>query len=70
MPVVSNTSPLLNLAIIGKLSLLKGQFGAIFIPSAVYEELRADSDLPGSKAIREATEAGWIQIEKVREQRS
>jgi len=32
MHIVSDTSPLLNLAIIGKLSLLKDQFGTILIP--------------------------------------
>lgn len=40
MPVVSNTSPILNLAIIDRLSLLREQFGEIYIPSAVLEELR------------------------------
>jgi len=67
MPVVSNTSPLLNLAIIGRLALLKEQFETIFIPPAVREELRIESDLPGSKVIGEAIEAGWIQIEQVRD---
>jgi len=67
MPAVSNTSPLLNLAIIGWLALLKEQFETIFIPPAVREELRIESDLPGSKVIGEAIEAGWIQIEQVRD---
>jgi len=67
MPAVSNTSPLLNLAIIGRLALLKEQFETIFIPPAVREELRIESDLPGSKVIGEAIEAGWIQIEQVRD---
>ena len=67
MPAVSNTSPLLNLAIIGRLALLKEQFETIFIPPAVREELRIESDLPSSKVIGEAIEAGWIQIEQVRD---
>ncbi|MBU2499370.1 MAG: DUF3368 domain-containing protein, partial [Proteobacteria bacterium] len=67
MPAVSNTSPLLNLAIIGQLGLLKGQFKTILIPPAVREELRIESDLPGSKVIGEAIEAGWIRIEQVRD---
>lgn len=67
MPVVSNTSPLLNLAIIGQLSLLNEQFGAIFIPPTVHEELRVENDLPGSRGIREAIGAGWIQIEEVKD---
>jgi len=35
MPAVSNTSPLLNLAIIDRLPLLRQQFGLIQIPRAV-----------------------------------
>lgn len=63
MPAVSNTSPILNLAIIGRLALLKEQFETVFIPPAVREELRVESELPGSRVIGEAIEAGWIQIE-------
>ena len=32
MPVVSNTSPVFNLAVVSRLSLLKAQFGEIPIP--------------------------------------
>jgi len=67
MPVVSNTSPLLNLAIIGQLSLLNEQFGTILIPQAVREELRIENDLLGSRVIQEAIEVGWIQIEEVKD---
>lgn len=63
MPVVSNTSPILNLAIIGELSLLRDQFGEILIPGAVLEELRVEGDLPGSQGVRDAIKAGWIRIE-------
>lgn len=62
MPVVSNTSPLVNLAIIGQLSLLRDQFGEIWIPDAVLEELRIQEDLPGSQIMREALKAGWISV--------
>ena len=47
MPVVSNTSPVLNLAIIGQLSLLHEQLGEVWIPTAVLEELRVEEDMPG-----------------------
>ena len=67
MPVVSNTSPILNLAIIGELTLLREQFGVILIPNAVLEELQVESNLPGSQAVREAVNAGWIRIETVKE---
>jgi hypothetical protein len=68
MPVVSNTSPVLNLAIIGQLSLLREQFGEIWIPAAVLEELRVEEDLPGSQAAGEALEAGWLRVEEVKDQ--
>jgi predicted nucleic acid-binding protein len=65
MVVVSNTSPILNLAIIGQLSLLSQQFGDIWIPPAVMQELRIGEDLPGSLAVRIAIEAGWLRTKEV-----
>jgi predicted nucleic acid-binding protein len=65
MPVVSNTSPLLNLAIIDQLDLLRRQFGEILIPKAVLEELRVEEILPGSDHLREALVAGWLQVREV-----
>lgn len=58
MPAVSNTSPVLNLAIVGRLSLLRKQFREIMIPPAVLEELRVGEDLPGSQNVREAIDGG------------
>jgi len=68
MPVVSNTSPVLNLAIVGQHSLLHEQFGEIWIPTAVLEELRVEEELPGSHAVREALEAGWLRVEEAKDQ--
>jgi uncharacterized protein len=62
MPVVSNTSPILNLAIIERLDLLRRQFDQVVIPDAVREELRPETDFPGSAAVRGALEAGWLQM--------
>lgn len=62
MPVVSDTSPLLSLAIIGRLSLLRQQFGEVWIPPAVLAELRVETDLPGSQGLREAIQAGWLRV--------
>jgi uncharacterized protein len=39
MRVVSNTSPISNLAIIGRLELLKRRYGTVRIPPAVAAEL-------------------------------
>lgn len=39
MIVVSNTSPLSNLAAIGRLEILQQLYGRILIPPAVYQEI-------------------------------
>jgi hypothetical protein len=62
MPVVSNTSPLLNLAIIDHLSLLQRQFSEVYIPPAVFKELKLDTDFAGVHTIREAIDARWIKV--------
>lgn len=65
MPVVSNTSPIINLAIVEQLILLHRQFGEILIPNAVLDELRISEERPGSQAIRETISLGWIQSREV-----
>jgi len=60
MPVVSNTSPILNLAIISHLDLLRQQFEEVLVPPAVLSELKADTDFPGTERIRQALEAAWL----------
>jgi len=67
MPAVSNTSPILNLAIVGRLSLLREQFREILIPTAVLEELRVGEDLPGSQDVLDAIEEGWLKVEDVKD---
>lgn len=62
MPIVSNTSPILNLAIINELVLLKEQFDSILIPQAVEEELRIKENLPGCDEIKTAIDEGWIKV--------
>lgn len=56
--VVSNTSPILNLACIGRLDLLCALYRQIIIPPAVFHEPAvADADAPG---IAEVRSADWI----------
>lgn len=58
MIVVSNTSPLTNLAAIGQFHLLEVLYGHIWIPEAVWEELNAgDMQWPGSY---QTSLASWI----------
>jgi predicted nucleic acid-binding protein len=62
MPVVSNTSPLLNLAIIGQLDLLPQQFAEVLIPPAVLTELKLQVDFPGSASVHRALETQWLRV--------
>ncbi len=39
MTIVSNTSPISNLAKVGQINLMQQLYGTILIPTAVYEEL-------------------------------
>ncbi|MCA9968834.1 MAG: DUF3368 domain-containing protein [Anaerolineales bacterium] len=63
MPIVSNTSPLLNLAIIDELALLRQQFGQLIIPSIVQTELRLNTTYPGVPRLEQALRDGWIRVE-------
>lgn len=65
MLTVSNTSPILNLAIIEHLNLLPQQLEEVWIPNAVHEELRLDEDLPGSSIIRQALADGWLKVKPI-----
>lgn len=67
MPTVSNTSPLLNLAIIGLLDLVNEQFGEVLIPEAVVKELRMDEALPSTVALRQAMTEGWLKMQAVKD---
>src|SRR3954469_18768502 len=67
MLVASNTSPISKLAIIGRLDLLRGQFGEIRIPGAVQAELDQLSDTAASREIKQALQEGWIKPQALRE---
>ena len=70
MLVVSNTSPILNLAIVGQLELIRQQFGQVQIPLAVLSELKVFEDRPGSREIQAAVDMGWIEVQEVSSQLS
>lgn len=58
MIVVSNTSPLTNLAAIGQFDLLRQLYGEIHIPEAVLQELSNQGQTwPG---YHETVQSGWI----------
>ena len=62
MVVVSNTSPLSNLAIVGRLALLRDQFGSVLVPSAVRRELIQLQHGAATRLLDAAFSEGWLQI--------
>jgi len=61
--VVSNTSPITNLAAINQLHLLQQLYGSIIIPEAVYRELTdLDSPVPGTTEVQTYD---WIEMRQV-----
>ena len=65
MQVVSNTSPLSALSIIGRLGLLREQFGTIRIPEAVWIELSRLDHVSGKQALAQARAEGWLEVHKI-----
>jgi predicted nucleic acid-binding protein len=61
MRAVSNTSPISNLAIIDRLTLLNSQFSEVWIPPAVFHELIAHPNATALAAIQNAIQERWIQ---------
>jgi predicted nucleic acid-binding protein len=66
MIVVSDTSPLTNLAATGQFDLLRQLYGHVHIPVGVWEELNAQGKRwPGADAV---SEAAWIERHAVQNQ--
>ncbi len=63
MRVVSNASPLINLARVGRLDLLQRLYGELLIPHAVWQEtVIAGAGEPGADQIKNAP---WIRAKDV-----
>lgn len=65
MPAVSDTSPILGLAVIGYLDLLQDQFGEIFIPQTVLAELKIDANFKGASEVHQALNEGWLKAKEI-----
>ena len=66
MNVVSNTSPITNLAIIGQLDLLALMYGSVTIPQAVWHELVIKgAHLPSAQRVAHAS---WLHVRAVKNQ--
>lgn len=64
MIVVSNTSPIINLAAVGQLDLLRQLYGKVIIPQAVYHEIAVLGT--GQPGAMEVQTLGWIETKPVR----
>ncbi len=63
MIVVSNTSPITNLAAIGQLDLLRQLYTCVIIPTAVYNEMvKANKLVPGAIEVQTLP---WIQSQAI-----
>ena len=59
---VLDASPAIGLSKIGMFSLLERLFGKVAVAEAVYNELLAKGDSPGAPEIKQAIEAGWVEV--------
>ena len=63
MLIVSNTSPISNLAVVGRLEFLRRRYAVVRIPPAVADELAALTHLSGSQCIKAALSDRWLVVE-------
>ncbi len=61
-PAISNTSPLTNLAVIGRLALVRDQLGRVAVPEAVWREMLELPHPQGREALLTARESGWLTV--------
>jgi uncharacterized protein len=61
--IVSNTSPISNLARVGQLSLMQKIYGRILIPYAIREEL--PDERAGETVVTEVQSATWLENHSV-----
>ena len=62
MTVVSNTSPIINLAFVGLLDLLPQLYGEITIPQTVWDEIVVHGQ--GQAGAAELQQASWVCVSK------
>jgi predicted nucleic acid-binding protein len=60
--VLGDASALISLAAAGGFDLLPRLFGAVHVTAAVYEEIRAGGERPGSRELQAALDSGWLRI--------
>ena len=60
--IVSDSSPLIALALLGLLKELSRLTEDIIVPNTVYRECTCNLSLPGAKAIRQAVDTGLLHL--------
>lgn len=65
MTIVSNTSPIINLAAIDRLDLLEKLYGKVIIPRAVYNEITVTGE--GQPGDREVRTFDWIEVVDIKD---
>ena len=64
-PIAADTGPLIALARVGRLHLLRRLYRQVVIPPAVHGELAIGSGRPGATALADTLAAGWISVQLV-----
>lgn len=60
--VVADSSPLIGLATVGSLDLLRELFGRVLVTRAVVDEVVAGGSRPGADELTAAMREGWIRV--------
>jgi hypothetical protein len=61
--VVSDASPLIFLAAVGRFDLLRRLYGSVVVPARVFQEVtQAQPSLPGAAEVRQAIADGWMEV--------
>lgn len=67
LKVVSNTTPIISLLKIGRLSILKELYNEIYVPTEVYNELEKGKN---KEYYKELSKIDWIKIKEIRNEKS
>lgn len=65
--IVSNTTPIISLLKINKLTVLKDLYGEVIIPQGVFNEIEAGKD---KKYYTDLLKIEWIKVEKIKDKNS
>ena len=64
-PVVADTGPLIALARVVRLELLRRRYERVVVPPAVHAEFALDSDWLGARVLSRTFDAGWLTVGSV-----